>query len=136
MALPRAVDLHHRIRAISTGVILVSRLGCLAMVVLSIVALARIDGYTNRPLATVVYLGVAAWSMVFLPVVVVRDALPRRVLAGDVAVTAAAVATLPWALDDEAFSTVAVPDFEPVGVSAAVAWRWPPRRGGPPPPDA
>ncbi|HKT00582.1 MAG TPA: ATP-binding protein [Rugosimonospora sp.] len=120
VALPRAVDLHRRIRAIATGVMLLSRLGALGMVALSVAALARAHGYANVPLAAATYLAVAAWSAVFLPVVAWREPIPARVLAADVAVTAAAVAVLPWALRGEAFATVAVPDFEPVGVSAAV----------------
>lgn len=120
MALPRKVDLHQRIRAITTGVILLSRFGALAMVALSIAALARADGYTNKPLAAVTYLAVVGWSAVILPVFAVRDPIPGRALATDVAVTAVAVAVLPWTLHDDAFATVAVPDFEPVGVSAAV----------------
>lgn len=120
VALPRAVDLHQRIRAIATGVILLSRLGALAMVALSIAALARVNGYTNKPLAAVTYLAVAVWSAVLLPAIAARDPIPRGLLACDIAVTAAAVAILPWTLHDDAFSTVAVPDFEPLGVSAAV----------------
>ncbi|MBM2618778.1 ATP-binding protein [Actinoplanes sp. LDG1-06] len=121
MDLLRGVDLHQRIQAITTGVILLSRVGTLVMVGLSIVALARLDGYTNKPLATATYLTVAVWSVVFLPVVARRDPIPRPVLAIDVAVTSAAAAVLPWSLTEEAFATAAVPDFEPVGVSTAVA---------------
>ena len=119
--LPRAVDLHQRIRAITTGVVLLSRFGTLGMVGLSIAALARADGYTNKPVAAITYLTVALWSVVFLPVVARRDPIPHVVLAADVAVTSIAVAVLPWTLTDEAFATVAVPDFEPVAVSTAVA---------------
>jgi signal transduction histidine kinase len=121
VALPRVVDLHRRIRAIATGVVLLSRFGTLGMVALSIAALARVHGYTDRPLAAATYLAVAAWSVLFLPLVALRDPIPGWVLAADVAVTAAAVATLPWALRADAFATVAVPDFEPVSVSAAVS---------------
>jgi signal transduction histidine kinase len=120
VVLPRRIDLHQRIRAITTGVAVLSRLGALAMVALSILALARINGYADKPPAAVTYLAVAGWSLVFLPLIAVREPVPRRALAADIAVTAAAVAILPWTLHDEAFSTVAVPDFEPVGVSAAV----------------
>jgi len=120
VALTQVVDLHRRIRAIATGVVLLSRIGTLGMVALSIVALAGAHGYTNRPLAAGTYLAVAAWSAVFLPVVALREPIPARVLAVDVAITAAAVAILPWALTGAAFATVAVPDFEPVSVSAAV----------------
>lgn len=117
----RTVGLHQRIRAITTGVILLSRIGTLAMVGLSIVALARVDGYTNKAGATAVYLAVALWSVIFVPVVARRDPIPYGVLAVDVVITSAAAALLPWTLTEEAFSTVAVPDFEPVGVSTAVA---------------
>ncbi|MBL7253281.1 sensor histidine kinase [Paractinoplanes lichenicola] len=117
----RAVDLHQRIRAITTGVILLSRVGTLGMVGLSIVAIARADGYTDKPAATVIYVAVAAWSVVFLPAAATRDPIPWWVLTVDVTVTATAAATLPWTLTDEAFATVAVPDFEPVAVSTAVA---------------
>ncbi|MFI7546086.1 sensor histidine kinase [Actinoplanes sp. NPDC049599] len=120
VALPQRVDLHQRIRAITTGVILLSRIGSLAMVLLSILALARADGYADKPLAAVTYLVVAGWSAVILPVVAMHDPIPLPALAADVTVTAAAVAVLPWALDDHAFSTVAVPDFEPIAVSVAV----------------
>ncbi|MEU4162951.1 ATP-binding protein [Actinoplanes sp. NPDC026670] len=120
VALPRAVDLHQQIRAITTGVILLSRVGALVMVGLSIASLAQADGYANRLLAMATYLAVALWSAVFLPVVAVRESIPGGVLTADIAVTAVAVAVLPWALHDDAFATVAVPDFEPVGVSAAV----------------
>jgi signal transduction histidine kinase len=120
VALPRALDLHQRIRAITTGVILLSRFGTLAMVALSVAALAQAHGYTNKPLAAATYLAVAAWSVVFVPAIATRDPVPRWMLASDVTVTSAAVAILPWALSDEAFATVAVPDFEPVAVSTAV----------------
>lgn len=120
VALPLAVDLHQRIRAITTGVILLSRLGTLAMVALSITALAQAQGYTNKPLAAATYLAVAVWSAVFVPAIATRDPIPRWMLAFDVAITSAAVAILPWALSDVAFATVAVPDFEPVAVSTAV----------------
>jgi hypothetical protein len=79
--LPQAVDLHQRIRAITTGVILLSRFGTLGMVGLSIVAIVRFDGYTNKPVATVIYVAVVLWSTVFLPAVARRD--PRDI--GDVA---------------------------------------------------
>ncbi|BCJ55701.1 hypothetical protein Asp14428_71760 [Actinoplanes sp. NBRC 14428] len=120
VTLPRAVDLHQRIRAITTGVVLLSRVGTLAMVALSIASLARADGYANKPLATVTYLTVAAWSVAFVPAIATRDPIPGWMLATDVTVTSAAVAVLPWSLTDEAFATVAVPDFEPVAVSTAV----------------
>jgi signal transduction histidine kinase len=120
-ALPRVVDLHQRIRAITTGVILLSRVGTLGMVVLSIVSLARARGFTDPALAAATYSAVALWNAVFLPAVAMREPIPRAVLAGDIAVTAVAVAVLPWGLSDAAFATVAVPDFEPVAVSAAVA---------------
>ena len=120
VALPRAVDLHQRIRAIATGVILLSRLGTLAMVGLSIASLAQAHGYTNKPLAASTYLAVAVWSAVFVPAIALRAPIPRWMLATDVTVTSAAVAVLPWALTDDAFATVAVPDFEPVAVSTAV----------------
>ncbi|MFG1604881.1 sensor histidine kinase [Actinoplanes sp. NPDC049265] len=121
VTLPRAVDLHQRIRAITTGVILLSRVGTLAMVGLSIVAIARADGYANPPLATAAYVAVGAWSVAFLPIVARRDPIPHPVLTVDVAITSAAAAILPWALTDDAFATVAVPDFEPVAVSTAVS---------------
>ncbi|MFG1923065.1 sensor histidine kinase [Cryptosporangium sp. NPDC048952] len=116
-----AVDLRQRIRAITTGVILLARVGTLVMVVLSIASVSRMDGFTNTPLAAGAYLTVAAWNVVFLPVVAWRERIPRAVLAGDVVVTATAAAALPWALTGEAFATVAVPDFEPVAVSTGVA---------------
>ncbi|WP_035852729.1 sensor histidine kinase [Cryptosporangium arvum] len=130
-----AVDLHRRIRAITTGVILLARLGTLVMVALSIASLAQADGFVNRPLATAVYLVVAGWNVVFLPAVARCEPIPRAVLAGDVAVTSAAAAVLPWTLTAEAFATVAVPDFEPVAVSSGVAVAlasasWPATVGG------
>lgn len=121
VSLPQAVDLHQRIRSITTGVILLSRFGTLGMVGLSIVAIARADGYLNPPVAAILYLAVAVWSVVYLPVVARHDPIPRPVLTIDVAVTSVAVAILPWTLSEEAFATVAVPDFEPVAVSTAVA---------------
>ena len=75
-ALPRAVDLHQRIRAITTGVILLSRIGTLAMVALSIASLAQADGYTDERLAAVTYLGVALWSVVFVPAITTLDPIP------------------------------------------------------------
>jgi hypothetical protein len=120
VVMPPAVDLRQRIRAITTGVILLSRVGSLGMVALSIAALARLDGYTDVPLAATIYLVVAAWSAVFLPTIALRAPAPGWLLATDIAVTAAAAALLPWTLHDDAFATVAVPDFEPIGVSAAV----------------
>ncbi|GAA3396346.1 sensor histidine kinase [Cryptosporangium minutisporangium] len=119
--LPLTVGLHQRIRAIATGVILLSRFGTLAMVALSIVSLNQAHGFTNTLLAAGTYLTVAAWNLVFLTAVAWREPIPRAVLAGDVMVTATAAATLPWALTAEAFATVAVPDFEPLAVSTGVA---------------
>jgi signal transduction histidine kinase len=119
--LQRPVDLHRHIRGIVTGVVILSRVASLGMAVLSVVSLARVHGYTDPQLAAAVYLVVATWSMVFLPLVARRDPRPGWVLAADVGVTAVAVAALPWAARSQAFvGGVAIPDFEAVMVSVAV----------------
>src|SRR5439155_20107485 len=49
------------------------------------------------------------------------ERVPGAVLAADIVVTAAAVTTLPWTVGGHAYAGVAVPDFEPLTVSAAVS---------------
>jgi signal transduction histidine kinase len=119
--LPRAVDLHRQIRGIVTAVVLLSRVTSLGMVALSIAALVRGDGYTNPPLAVATYTAVALWNVAYLPLVGRRDPIPRWVLVCDVAVTAAAVVTLPWAIRGALATNVAIPDFEALTVAAVVA---------------
>src|SRR5579859_2237084 len=119
--LPRAVDLHRQIRGIVTAVVVLSRVTSLGMVALSVAALVRVHGYTSPRLALATYTVVALWNVAYLPLVGRRDPIPRWVLVYDVAVTAAAVVTLPWAIRGALATNVAVPDFEALTVAAVVA---------------
>jgi signal transduction histidine kinase len=119
--LPRTVNLHRQILGIVTAVVLLSRMTSLGLVALSIVALTRDHAYTKPLLATATYAVVAGWSGVYLLLVARRDPIPRWVLVADIATIAAAVVTLPWAIAGPALATAAVPDLEPLTVSAAVA---------------
>ncbi|MFI5908379.1 sensor histidine kinase [Dactylosporangium sp. NPDC051541] len=121
-ALPRVVDLHHRIGVVAAAVAVVSRLATSAMVVLSVVALAHSHGYTNVALATAVYAVVAGWTAVFLVVVLRRDPVPGWVLSGDVLVTAAGLVALPMSARTAAFEDqVANAGLEPITVAVAAA---------------
>src|SRR5215475_3888817 len=119
--LPRAVDLHRQIRGVVTAVVSLSRLTGLGMVALSVAALVRGHDYSHPSLALVTYVVVGGWNLAYLPAVARRDPFPRWMLAADVAVTAVAVVVLPWAIRGAVLVTVAVPDFEPLTVTVAVA---------------
>lgn len=119
--LPGAVDLHRQIRGVVTAVVSLSRVAALGMVALSVAALVRGHDYSRPWLAAVTYAVVVGWNVAYLPVVMRRDPMPRWMLVSDVAVTAAAVVVLPWAIRGAVMVTVAVPDFEPLTVTVAVA---------------
>jgi signal transduction histidine kinase len=120
--LPRAVNLHQQVRRVVAAVVAASRLATLAMVALSVVALAQSHGYTSVPLATVAYVCLGGWSAVFLLLVWHRDPVPGWALGVDVAVAAAGVVAVAWAARTVAFEDlVANADLEPITVAVAAA---------------
>jgi hypothetical protein len=118
---PRVVDPHRRIRRIVTAVVSLSRVTSLAMVALSVAALVRGNDYTKPPLAVATYALVRLGNLVYLPLVARRDPIPGGFWCPDLAVTAAAVVALPFAIHGAMAVAVAVPDLEPLIVATAVA---------------
>jgi signal transduction histidine kinase len=114
-------DLHRRVDRIVVAVVVLSRVAVLVIVALSVVAGVDKHAYTDAPLAAGVYAAVAADGAVFVALVLRAGPVPRWAMVGDVAVTCAAMITLPMAAVPTYFSSVANSDFESVMVSVAVA---------------
>jgi hypothetical protein len=116
-----AVDLHERIRAVVSGVTVVTRLSTVVMVVLSVVSAAQAHAYTSIPIAAAAYAVVGVWTAVFIAMLLTRPAVPGWALTADVAVTCGAMIGVAEGARTPAFEDlIANPDLEPVTVAVAV----------------
>jgi signal transduction histidine kinase len=114
-------DLHRRIDRIVGAVVPLSRITVLVMVALSVVAGVQTHAYTHAALAAAVYLAVAGYGVWFAATVLRRHTAPSAAMAGDIAVTCAAMLLLPLAATDRYFLVVANSGLEPVMVAVPVA---------------
>jgi signal transduction histidine kinase len=120
-AVRAAVDLHGRIRAVVSGVTVVSRFATVVMVALSVVSAAQAHVYTSVPIAAATYAVVGAWTAVFVTMLLTRSTTPGWVLTVDVAVTCAGMIALAEGARTPLFEDlIANPDLEPLTVAVAV----------------
>jgi signal transduction histidine kinase len=120
-AVRAAVDLDGRIRAVISGVTVVSRFATLIMVALSVVSATQLHAYTSVPLAATAYAVVGGWTAVFVTVLLTRSTTPGWLLTTDVAVTCAGMIGVAEGGRTPRFEDlIANPDLEPVTVAVAV----------------
>jgi signal transduction histidine kinase len=120
--IPGAVDLRLRIRGVSAAVAVASRGATMVMVALAAAGAISAHAYTSVPLALTTQGLVAAWSAVFVVIVLRRDIVPGWVLTVDVGVCALGMIGVAVAAQSQEFEyLLANPDLEPVTVSVAAA---------------